>query len=37
MFIEKVRMPAKRAFSLEDTEGLKVHLYAILTRSDKGK
>lgn len=37
MFIEKVRMPAKGAFSLENTEKLRVHLYVILTRSDKGK
>lgn len=36
MFIEKVRMPTKRAFSLVNTEGLKVHLYVILTGSDKG-
>lgn len=37
MFIEKVRMPAKGAFSLENTERLRVHLHVILTGSNKGK
>jgi len=37
MFIETVSVPAKRAFSLENNECLKVHLYVILAGSDKGK